>query len=146
MDQWVNLLRAVIHVDSNISDLVIAAAMSNEVLIINLNDNQLEAGIKSDGSKIVPPYTKYTKRIKRQKGQPTNRVNLYDEGDFRGQMIAIDEGQEISITSMDWKTKKLSAKSRYGEDIFGLTDDSKDLLADASKESMITLIRQKLGI
>lgn len=84
---------------------------------------QLFQGLEATDLKIIPSYTKRTKRIKESKGQPTDRVTLKDTGEFyRG--IRVDVvGELIRITSVDSKTSGLETK--YGQEIFGLGTQAK---------------------
>lgn len=89
----------------------------DEMIILN-QDDQLEKGIDNRGRKIKPAYNKLTIKIKKLKGQPTDRVTLHDEGDFYKGMHTERTGKGIYIDSTDKKTEKLVTK--YGDDIFGL--------------------------
>ena len=78
----------------------------------------MDAGEDSKGKKIKPPYTERTKEIKKFKGQPTDRVTLEDEGDFKRRTYLEADQFPIFFRSADWKEPKLVEK--YGEDIFGI--------------------------
>ena len=94
--------------------------------IADLNATQMFEGLRSDGSEILPSYTALTIQLKKEKGQPTDRVTLNDTGDFyRG--ITVDvTGDKINITSTDEKTAKLNKKySKSKGNIFGLNKGSK---------------------
>lgn len=73
------------------------------------------------------PYAPLTISIKTAKGQPTDRVTLRDEGDFYAAFSLRIDNEAFEITSDDWKTDKLV--SRYGAQIFGLTNDNASALA-----------------
>lgn len=100
--------------------------LDNEHIIADMNARvQLyEQGINSDGDKIADyaPYRPVTVQIKLMKGQPTNRVTLYDEGDFHASFRVIANDISFLIDATDYKTEKLLDK--YGEQILGLTDDN----------------------
>ena len=68
------------------------------------------------------PYKDSTIRYKIKKGQPTNRVTLFDTGSFYGNMYVIADAEGFYIISKDPKTEKIIAK--YGNDIFRLTDSN----------------------
>lgn len=89
----------------------------DEMIILN-QDDQLDLGIDNRGKKIRPPYKKLTIKLKKLKGQPTDRVTLHDEGDFYRGMHTERTGKGIYIDSKDKKTEKLVTK--YGDQIFGL--------------------------
>lgn len=92
-------------------------------LMPELNRDQMMHGKRADGSDIEPPYTYFTRLEKKKRGMDPNVVTLYDRGDFhRG--IYVDIGSDsLEIDSMDSKSDSL--KEKYGESIFGLTNESK---------------------
>lgn len=84
------------------------------------NADQMYAGKLNDGEKIEPPYTPLTKKIKKRKGQPTNRVTLRDTNDFQNQLTATRQGKKIKIKSPVEYAKHLEKK--YTKNIYGLND------------------------
>jgi len=104
-------------------------------LMADLNRAQLNEGIDSRGRRIEPPYTPRTVKIKTIKGQPTNKVMLLDTGRFQSLIKAQKHNKAYYMESSDDKTEKLVNK--YGEDIEGLTDENKDLVAASMKEPLI---------
>lgn len=95
----------------------------NEAFIIDMNaEEQLfEQGINRLGISIsdYAPYSPYTIQIKEQKGQPTNRVTLRDEGDFESSFFLQVSDKQFEIKAGDFKTEELIKK--YGRQILGLT-------------------------
>lgn len=119
----------------------------NEDLISEMNseDQLFEKGITREGIKIsdYAPYSPITIELKMQKGQPTNRVTLRDEGDFHYSfhIELTDEGFEIKAS--DWKTNDLM--TLYGDEILGLTDDNfRDLANNYVAPAILNQLRQKL--
>lgn len=95
--------------------------IEDEVLDLNRNEQLYRKGQDAKGMKLRP-YTRKTIEIKRAKGQPTNRTTLRDTKDFHNKFY-IEYGQdEFEIKSGDVKETEL--KRKYGDDIFGLDDDS----------------------
>jgi hypothetical protein len=92
------------------------------------NLDQLQKGVDAEGEKITPPYTPYTKAAKRAKGQPTDRVTLFDEGDFYRSIQARIDNAGFTLDATDIKTPELIDK--YGDMILGLNQNSVDLLID----------------
>lgn len=84
------------------------------------NLEQLEAGLDATGQRIEPPYTGTTREIKKQKGQPTDRVTLRDTGDFYRGIVAQVRGQQVENVGTDEKTAALEEK--YGPDIVGVSE------------------------
>lgn len=95
----------------------------NETWIIELNSEQqlYTEGINALGVDIMDyaPYSPYTIAIKKEKGQPTNRVTLRDEGDFEESFFLEVGTTQFEIRAADWKTQELIKK--YGRNILGLT-------------------------
>lgn len=106
-------------------DYISEVIKDNEVLIIELNtEEQLyEEGINILGVKIddYAPYQPETIYYKRERGQPTNRVTLRDEGDFHNSFYLEIGKEQFEIKASDEKTEQL--KKKYGK-ILGLTDEN----------------------
>ena len=116
-----------------------------EAEIIDLNTEQLkERGETSEGTKIASyqPYTPATVTIKRSKGQPTGKVTLYDEGDFQWAFEVRFGNDWFAIFSNDDKAPALERK--YGEEIYGLTEESKRYLLSLFKDDFVTDFRDYL--
>lgn len=98
----------------------------NEPYIVDMNsEGQLfEQGINCLGVDIMDyaPYSPLTIAIKEEKGQPTNRVTLRDEGDFESSFYLVVADNQFEIKASDFKTEDLIKK--YGTKILGLTDEN----------------------
>lgn len=115
--------------------------LENEAFIIDMNAEQqlFEQGINALGVHIADyaPYSPITIEIKRQKGQPTNRVTLRDEGDFHSSFYVVAGDEQFEIKAGDWKTEKLM--QLYGDEILGLTNENiQDLITDIMKPALLT--------
>jgi len=110
--------------------------------IIEMQMNRLWEGVLVDGSSL-PDYTPYTKRIKEQKGQPTDRMTLRDTGAFYNQIFAKVNNSEVIIDSRDEKSEEL--KDRYGEQIFGLTDENKIDIKEITTGLLIDYVKNITG-
>lgn len=123
-------LKAAEDFQKDTDSIIVNHMVGHESDIIELNtEKQLfEKGIDSAGKKITPPYRPLTIRMKRAKGQPTNRVTLQDTGAFHRSFYLTKGKDFVEINARDPKTKKLLVK--YGEDVKGLTPDSRDKLVD----------------
>ena len=121
-----DLINRVQNFESNINQYIKAEIAEDEAYICDMNSqNQLyERGINSKNKKIADyaPYTSTTIAIKKLKGQPTNRVTLRDTGEFHASFFLYIDDYKFFIDATDDKVNKLAFK--YGEDIFGLTDDN----------------------
>lgn len=87
-------------------------------------------GIRGDGVSLGE-YSPFTIKIKKQKGQPVDRVTLKDEGDFYKSFTFEGEGLQYKVMAEDEKDKTNKALSEvYGESIIELTDENKMVLAE----------------
>lgn len=126
----------------------LTAIIQDEVIneagfIMDLNrDKQLfEKGIKSDGERL-PKYTAFTKKIKKQKGQPYDRMTLRDTKDFQNKFFLKVDNMKFSIDSTDKKRNELV--ERYTGFIFGLTPENKNILAQKIAPNIIKKIKSIL--
>lgn len=98
----------------------------NEAFIVNMNseDQLFEQGVNNLGVSIddYAPYHPMTIEIKKQKGQPYDRVTLHDEGDFSGSFFIETQNELFEIKAADFKTHDLIKK--YGRQILGLTNEN----------------------
>lgn len=85
---------------------------------------QLFSGVNEDSEKILPEYTVRTVAIKKKKGQPTDRVTLKDTGSFYREIFIDPRKDEFIVDSADEKSAALQEK--YGEEIFGLTEQNQE--------------------
>ena len=126
MNQIEELIAKIIELRDNINDYIRLEVIEDEAFICDMNsENQLfEKGITREGIKInsYAPYSKNTIAVKIAKGQPTNRVTLRDTGEFHASFVVYTDDTKFFIDAKDWKTNKLGKK--YGEEIFGLTDEN----------------------
>jgi len=122
------------------------AVKQNEDIIRDLNteDQLFSKGIDSRGNQLPLPYAPMTIAIKQQKGQPTNRITLRDEGDFHKGFFVRADKFPIEIDSTDGKRSKLVAE--WGEDIFGLTESNLFEAGKTIKSDFQDLQRKALGI
>lgn len=124
-----NIIQRFAALKRELPDLVGELLEENAHFIEDLQTEQLWQGIDSEGKRITPAYSPFTVQIKKLKGQPVDRVTLKDEGDFyRGLFLNGGNAGNYAIGSRDQKTAALQRK--YGEEILGLTDDSKQTIID----------------
>lgn len=133
LNSILGLLSTVETVERNLNDgfYTRKALEQNSQKIVELNVEQLyEYGINSLGIRIdtYDPYSTYTVRVKKEKGQPYDRVTLRDTGDFHRSFEVVFGPASFYITATDSKTQMLV--ERYGERIFGLTTENKKELTE----------------
>jgi len=97
-------------------------------LMKDANTDQLYSGLRSDGSTITPPYRPRTIAIKEATGRPTDRVTLYDTGDYyKGFRVKVYPNR-AEMYNVDLKSDKL--KEKYGVLIEGLAPFAIDRLRE----------------
>lgn len=116
---------------ANQEEAILRIIRQNESIALDLNTNQLFEGKDSENSDIVPPYSPLTVKIKKFKGQPSDRVTLKDEGEFYQKFTLLAEKFPVLFDSASFKTPKLTEK--YGSEIFGLIPNNKAEFAQEIK-------------
>lgn len=104
-------------------------------------------GIDSTGDKLLP-YAKRTVEIKKLEGLPFDRTTLFHEGDFYKTFVVKVFKNHFTINANPIKIDEDGEKSNlfenYGEDILGLTDDSKEELVDFILDEIIKEVKKVL--
>lgn len=122
MEKIIKLIDRLEDYKKSINTYLEAATIDAEDTIIDMNIGQMyDSGEDRTGKKITPEYAPETVRIKREKGQPTNRVTLRDTFDFQKSIWVQYYPDSFEIKASDWKTEKLTEK--YGDEILGLQDE-----------------------
>jgi len=143
-----SLMNAVKSVEENMENgtYIRNAVEDNKSTIVKYNVEQLnEYGVNSLGVSIntYAPYTLYTVSVKKEKGQPFDRVTLRDTGDFHSSFDVVINSWDFYITATDPKTTELVKK--YGAAIFGLTGENKqELVLNYIRPDTIKQIRNEL--
>lgn len=120
--------------------------------MIDLNQEQLQDGIDALGQTIVTiggsPYRPMTVIIKRAKGQPTNKVTLYDTGEFYDtfKVRFVHGGYEITADFAKGNDSILdNFSSQY--DFLGLTDETlAEFVYEIFLPRFTKLLLSKLGL
>ncbi|WP_234735322.1 hypothetical protein [Tellurirhabdus bombi] len=110
--------------------------------IIDVQQDQMYSGVESTGSPIEPFYSHFTKQIKEEKGQPTDRVTLKDTSSFYNKMRTKTTQKQTEVTSSDSKTGELVEK--YSENIFGLTPANTNTVGQWVKPTFQKIIKNQL--
>jgi len=113
------------------------------ILRSNTEEQLYRRGQDSQGNELFPPYTPFTIQVKQAKGQPTDRVTLYDTGRFHGSFFIDWKDTEFEIYARDPLTPKLAGK--YGPDIFGLDDNSQQDLIDNLRPALADNLRKAIA-
>ena len=132
--------------DLSINDLLkkIYDLSEFEALVIELNtDVQLfEQGIDAN-EQSLGEYTAFTKELKKQKGQPTDRITLKDTGDFYKsfRVRSTNNGFVIMANAIKEDT---DLTQEFGEDIIGLTDLSISQVQLFLLDELIPAVRKQI--
>lgn len=111
----------------------------------DLNREQMLQGRNKDGSFINPPYRPATVAIKAAKGQENRFVTLRDTNSFQSKMTLILKGSTFDMSSTDEKTDMLIGK--YGNLIFGLTDQNKSIfMRNTGQSAFVRIVSRETGI
>mgnify|MGYP005993372879 CR=1 FL=1 len=136
------LLKRVEQVQKNIDNYLLDQVEENKGFILDLNRAQLMIGEDSKKKKIEPAYTAYTKRLKRFKGQPTNRVTLKDTGVYHKSFYLDVRDDHFIIDTNDELADKLEIK--YGDDLLGLSTDNIGVMTAKIKDPFLTTIKEEI--
>lgn len=127
-------------VEKNIDSYLLEQVNNEEDFVLDLNRDQLGLGLDSGNNSITPPYTPFTKQIKRIKQQPTDRVTLKDTGDFYRSFFLVFGDDYFELDAKDKKVDELELK--YGDDILGLTSENVGAVAEKIKEPFLDVLAE----
>lgn len=105
------------------------------VVYLNTQKQLFEKGINADSLSLSEVrglgYSPYTKAVKAKKGQPTDRVTLKDTGEFyRSFDVKLLSTNDWQIVADTVKEAGVDLRSEWGNEIIGLTVESKTMLAN----------------
>jgi hypothetical protein len=143
MGAFDGLKRKIRSVDTDV--LAREAIYSQEKIIVYRNQMALNRGERDNTTTITPSYSKLTKEIKQKKGQPTDRVTLFDTGKFYRRMALRLRRRSFSIISTDSKSLALQQKyDALGGSVLGLQMRDKAWLSRVVSEMVSRKIKQQL--
>ncbi|RLA04915.1 MAG: hypothetical protein DRQ47_02485 [Gammaproteobacteria bacterium] len=93
-----------------------------------------QTGIDGDGN-LIGNYSSYTKKRKKDKGQPAAHITLRDTGEFYSSLFTTFNGEELFIHSSSDKAPMLVEE--YGEAILELTEQEINIILDGIVEPQI---------
>jgi hypothetical protein len=120
----------------NVYEAVREALNQHPDQIESLLKDQLQEGISSTGKKIAPKYTNFTEQKKAEKGQPYDRVTLYDEGDLYRSIFLATMPQAFDLDKYEPRSGKL----------FALTKEHIKQVAQIIKPDLEKLLIQQIRI
>lgn len=110
-----------------VDEFFVKISNENKHWIEDQNIEQLREGKDADGADIDPPYTLFTVRMKKAKGQESDFVTLEDTGKFYQGITAEITTKGFKMIGKDSKTGELMLK--YGERIIGISTKNIDELS-----------------
>ena len=115
-----------------------------EKIIDLIQNDQLQEGIDAKG-KIIGYYSYATEIITKGKKQQGEPFTLFDTGEFYKSMYVVASLYDFVVYGDGQKTDK-NLFQAYGDDIIGLTDLSKEKLAEILTEKYIKYVSEILSI
>lgn len=110
--------------------------------ILDANRDQLFAGKDKQGKEIIPEYKQITIDIKKEKGQPTDRVTLKDTGEWHKSLFMKTESNKIFIDSDHELTSELLEKYDRGNDtILGIPQNKKETINESIMDKFVKIFR-----
>ena len=114
-----------------------------------LNREQLEKGLNAKGEQIGE-YGGFYVDEREKKGLQTDYVDLKVTGKFHNSIYVKKEGEDVEIFSDDNAQKVQSLlkggngvrKGGFGEEIFGLTNESKEITKEMARETIIDIVKE----
>jgi hypothetical protein len=112
------------------------------ILQLNRQSQLFAKGENSEGEKLFDiggGYSDLTIQLKSDKGLPTDKATLFDEGDFYESFKIFVSKTQIEITANPFKDG-VSLFERWGEEVLGLNEESLDKL----RERVLPLIQEEV--
>ncbi len=121
--QMLSLIKSV-----NIRDEIHTALENTKEYALNYQAQQMFEGKRSTGGDIKPRYSTLTVKIKREKGQVTDRVTLRDTGYFYHSLYFVVKPESFEFKSSD--KKQWDIIDKYGVWVFGLNPTYRKLYVE----------------
>jgi hypothetical protein len=139
-------LNKLISALKNTEQIFRGMVLDNETEILDANTSQLEIGKNALGnlldSYVLDSYARFKQGAPFNSKAPFGIPDLKFEGDFYEGFVLYIRKDHFVITSTDEKAFDLEQK--YGEEIFGLTEESWEALKPMLIESYIKLFKDEL--
>lgn len=116
-------------------EAILGILYDHEDQVIDLNTQQLMMGKTSEGGEVTPGYRSKNYADFKLTRNPKGVVDLKLDGGFHSSFFVKPSSKfPVLLGATDTKTKDLTNK--YGEEIFGLNQDSKKTLNEFIKPSI----------
>lgn len=131
--------------DDQVQDFVLELNTGGGIFARGIK-GQLFSGVDSTGNELADiggDYSPITIQEKQFKGLPTDRVTLFDEGDFYNTFRIDVSKDSISILANTIK-EGVDLQNRWGDELLGLTDESRSKLINEIIPIIIAYIKEQL--
>ena len=143
-----NILNVIIALDVDQIAFDIAQQDSFQDLVIELNtkDQLFDKGENSEGKtleSIGGAYSPFTVSIKQAKGQPTNRVTLFDTGEFYASFVVKPFRGGFTIDA-DPNKDDTDLFDEWGDEIVGLNDENLQTIINFFRNAVLEKINNRI--
>lgn len=143
-----NILNFIIALDVDQLAFEIAQLDTLQDLVIELNtrDQLFDKGEDSTGrtlESIGGSYSPFTVKIKQAKGQPTNRVTLFDTGEFYASFV-VKPFKGGFIIDADPNKDETDLFDEWGEEIVGLNDENLQTIINFFRDAVLEKINSRI--
>lgn len=108
---------------------------------LNLQEQMYERGVNAEG-KPMGDYAPVSKLMKQQKGERYDHITGFDTGEmYKSETAQFDSNGNLLMRMDTIKEGEDITETRWGKDIVGLTDESKEILRVEIKNDTIKATR-----
>lgn len=127
--------RATMLDSSKILNMILSnSSLQHDIIELNTRGQLFDKGINSKGQKLSSiggEYSPVTIQISEDKGRPKkgrSHIDLHDTGEFYASFFITLGEREFYIEADPIKSGGVNLLEDWGEDVLGLTDESKEIL------------------
>lgn len=152
VDALIKIAKNVVNINEDfiIKQLFKDSNFKKFILSRNIYSQLFDEGIDSAGKKLRSDFATFgqvysanTINIKQDKGQPVDRVTLFDTGAFYASFRLELEGKNFIINANTIKEDS-DLIEVWGPDILGLTNESLELVITLAREIIIPIIYDRI--
>ena len=118
----VNVVKTLVKILNTPKTKEFITNLNTEVQLFQEGENSFGVKLTDIGGE----YSLITKKIKKRKNQPSNRVTLYDTGDFYESFDVDVDGKGDYTINADPMKDGFNLFSRWGEDVTGLNEENQE--------------------
>lgn len=144
MERLNKLLKNLQAFDHN--KVIIETLRSDKKPLLDKNREQLERGVKTDDSAIVPGYSSRYKRARQRKGLQTSKVDLKVSGDlYKGLDYYTTNKETIFFTRVEYGQYLANRYAMKPSHIYGVTDENlKKAFDEVYKKIMMQIVKREV--